>query len=61
MGLHAAASRYDFSVLMNSDILTANYSVKQSQFTKPTPELTRASDPEKSNKTFDRVIRGWLL
>ena len=29
------------SVLMNSDILTANYGVKQNQFTKPTPELLR--------------------
>ena len=45
---------------MNSDILTANYGVKQSQFTKPTPEL-RASDPEESNEALDRTIRGWLL
>ena len=43
---------------MNSDILTTNYGVKQSQFTKPTSE-PRASDPEESNKAFDRAIRGW--
>ena len=42
---------------MNSDLLTANYGVKQSQFTKPTSE-PRASDSEESNETFDR---GWLL
>ena len=53
-------SRQDISVLINSDILTANYSVKQSQFIKPIPE-PRASDTEESNKTFDRAIRGWLL
>jgi len=41
---------------MNSDILSANYGVKQSQFTKPTL-APRASDLEESNKTFDRVIR----
>ena len=45
---------------MNSDILTANYGVKQMQFTKPTPE-PRASDLEESNKVFNRAIRGWLL
>ena len=45
---------------MNSNILTANYCVKQIQFTKPTPELLR-SDPEESNKVIDRVIREWLL
>ena len=45
---------------MNSDILTVNYGVKQSQFTKPISE-PRASDPEESNKSFDRAIRGWLL
>ena len=49
-----------FSVLINSDILTANYGVKQSQFTKPTSE-PRASDPEEFNETFDRAIRGWFL
>ena len=38
--------------------LTANYGVKQSQFTKPTSE-PRASDPEESNETFDRAFRGW--
>ena len=45
---------------MNSDILTANYDVKQRQFTKLTPE-PRASDPEESNEVFDHAIRGWLL
>ena len=48
------------SAQVNSDILTVYYSVKQSQFIKPTPE-SRASDPEESNKVFDRAIRGWLL
>ena len=45
---------------MNSDILTVNYGIKQSQFTKPTPE-PRASDPKKYNETFDHAIREWLL
>ena len=45
---------------MNSVILTANYSVKQSQFTKSTPE-PRASDPEESNEAFDHAIREMLL
>ena len=45
-------------MLKNSDILTANYGVKQSQFTKPTPE-PRASDAEESNNAFDRAIREW--
>ena len=45
-------------MLMNSDILTVNYGIKQSQFTKPTPE-PRASDSEESNKIFDRAIRRW--
>ena len=45
---------------MNSDSLTANYGVKQNQFTKPTSE-SRTSDPEESNEVFDRAIRGWLL
>ena len=55
-GLH-----YDFSVLINSDILTVNYGVKQSKFTKPTPEsrASDASDPEESNEAFDPAIRGW--
>ena len=51
------------AVLVNSNSLTANYGVKQSQFIKPTSE-PRASDPEKSeksNKAFDSAIRGWLL
>ena len=39
-------------MLVNNDILTTNYGIKQSQFTKPTSE-PRASDPEKSNETFD--------
>ena len=43
---------------MNSDILIVNYGIKQSQFTKPTQS---ASDPEESNKAFDRAIREWLL
>ena len=43
------------SVLVNSDSLTANYGIKQSQFTKPISE-PRASDPEESNKVFDRAI-----
>ena len=45
------------SVLVNSDTLTANYGVKQVQFTKPTSE-PRASDTEESNEAFDRAIRG---
>ena len=53
-------SRYNCSVLGIITILTTNYGVKQSQFTKPTLE-PRASDPEESNEVFDRVIRGWLL
>ena len=50
-------------MLINSDILTVNYGVKQSQFTKPTPEprASDASDPEESNEAFDPAIRGWLL
>ena len=48
------------SMLVNSDSLTANYSVKQSQFTKLTSE-PHTSDSEESNETFDRVIRGRLL
>ena len=47
-------------VLVNSDIFTANYGVKQKKFTKPISE-SRASDLEESNKAFDRAIRGWLL
>ena len=43
------------SVLVNSDFLTVNYGVKQSQFTKLISE-PRASDPEESNETFDRAI-----
>ena len=48
------------SVPVNNDILIVNYGVKQSQFTKLTPE-PRASDPEECIETFDRAIRGWLL
>ena len=44
------------AVLVNSDILTANYGVKQRQFTKPTSE-PHVSDPEESNEAFDRAIR----
>ena len=42
---------------MNGNILTANYGIKQSQFTKPTSE-PHASDPEESNEAFDRAIKG---
>ena len=42
-------------VLVNSEILTANYSAKQNQFTKPTSK-PRASDPEESNKVCDSAI-----
>ena len=45
---------------MNSNILIANYGVKQSQITKPTSE-PRASDSEESNETFERTVRGWLV
>ena len=50
-------------MLVNSYFFTANYGVKQSQFTKPTPEprASDASDPEESNEAFDPAIRGWLL
>ena len=41
-------------------ILTVNYGIKLSQFTKLISE-PRASDPEESNEHFDRAIRGWLL
>ena len=47
-------------MLENSKILTANYGVKQSQFTKPTSE-PRTRNPEESNEVFDRSIRGRLL
>jgi hypothetical protein len=40
------------SVLVNSDSLTTNYGIKQSQFTKPTSE-PHANDPEESNKAFE--------
>ena len=43
-------------VLVNSDTLTTNYSVKQSQFTKLTSE-PNARNPEESNEAFDHVIR----
>ena len=39
------------AVLINSNILTVNYSVKQNQFTKLTSE-PRASDPEESTEVF---------
>ena len=45
------------TVLVNSAILTINYGVKESQFTKLTSD-PRASDPEESNEAFDRAIRG---
>ena len=44
------------AVLVNSDTLTNNYSVKQSQLTKLTSE-PRARNPEESNEAFDRAIR----
>ena len=47
-------------MLVNSDILTANYSVKQSQLTKLTSE-PRARNPEESNEPFDLAIRELLL
>ena len=48
--------RLFFTATVNSDTLTDYYDVKQSQFTKPTPE-PRASDSEESNEVFDRAIR----
>ena len=53
-------SRRNYSALGIVTILITNYGVKQSQFIKSTLE-SRASDPRKSNKTFNRVIRRWLL
>jgi len=44
-----------YRMLGNSNTLTVNYSVKQSQFIKPISE-PRARNPEDSNETFDRVI-----
>ena len=43
-------------MLVNSNILTANYSVKQSQFTKLTSE-PRARNPGESNEAFDGAIK----
>ena len=43
-------------VLVKSDTLTANYSVKQSQFTKLTSE-PRARNPGESNEAFDGAIK----
>ena len=40
--------------------LTANYDVKQTQFTKQL-QNPRACDPKESNENFDRAIRRWLL
>ena len=51
-------SRLVCAVLVNSDTLTVNYDIKQSQFAKLISE-PRANDPEESNEVFDRVIRGW--
>ena len=53
-------SLYNCNALGIVTTLTTNYSVKQSQFTKPISE-PRASDSEESNEAFDRAIRGWLL
>jgi len=44
------------AVLVNSDTLTANYSVKQNQLTKLTSE-SRVRNPEESNEAFDCAIR----
>ena len=44
------------AVLVNSDTLPVNYSVKQSQLTKLTSE-PRASNPEESNEAVDPAIR----
>ena len=44
------------AVLVNSDTLIANYSVKQNQLTKLTSE-PRARNPKESNEAFDRAIR----
>ena len=49
--------RYNYSALEIVIILTINYDVKQSQFTKSTLE-PRACDPEESNEVFDHAIRG---
>ena len=49
-----------YRMLENSNILTINYGVKQSQFIKPISE-PHARNPEDSNETFERVIRWWLL
>ena len=43
---------WPYAVLVNSDILTANYSIKQSQLTKLTSE-PRARNSEESNEVFD--------
>jgi hypothetical protein len=43
-------------VLVNIDILTVNYNIKQNKFIKPTSE-PRTNDPKKSNEVFDRAIR----
>ena len=55
--LECRQARLVCTVLVNSDILIANYGVKQSQFTKPTSE-PRACDPQESNDACDRAIRG---
>ena len=56
--LECRQARLVCTVLVNSDILAANYGVKQRQFTKPTSEPC-ASDAKESNEAFDRAIRGW--
>ena len=48
--------RLVYAVLVNSDTLSVNYSVKQSQLTKLTSEL-RARNPEESNEAVDFAIR----
>ena len=54
--LKCVHARLVCAVLVNSDTLTANYSVKQSQLTKLTSE-PRARNPGESNEAFDRAIR----
>jgi len=58
--IQPASIYIDFVWFCPRIILTANYGVKQTQFTKSTSEI-RASDPKESNEAFDRTIRGWLL
>ena len=54
--VQATLARFICVVIVNSDTLTVNYSIKQSQFTKLISE-PRARNPEESNEAFDRAIR----